>query len=192
MEGKAAHAGQMYADEWSCTQALNLRLSESLHGSWRVWGADAHSTSVDDVGCMLLKGNLVYMLDDIKGHTRCYPVITMKEYCGTTAGDWAVISSKLDTGHAIWAISHRHGREVHMYITLCRTTLPGRPQLHTEDQADGTRGVPRPCWRVLKDWTKMQPAIEDANRRRQNILAFEKRFITHAFPFCLLTTMIGV
>eukprot|EP00965_Chrysotila_dentata_P079503 2622036-Pleurochrysis_carterae.AAC.1 len=55
MEGAAAHAGQKWADEWGYTQALNLRLSENLHGSWRVWGADAHFTSVDDVECMLLK-----------------------------------------------------------------------------------------------------------------------------------------
>eukprot|EP00965_Chrysotila_dentata_P205616 6183059-Pleurochrysis_carterae.AAC.3 len=55
MEGALAHARQKYADEWSYIQGLNLRLSESLNGSWRVWGADAHFTSVDDVECMLLQ-----------------------------------------------------------------------------------------------------------------------------------------
>eukprot|EP00965_Chrysotila_dentata_P060421 2002367-Pleurochrysis_carterae.AAC.1 len=38
----------------------------------------------------------------------------------------------------------------------------------------------------------MQPAIDDANRRRQNILAFEKRFVTRTFSFRLLTTVLGM
>eukprot|EP00965_Chrysotila_dentata_P078989 2604960-Pleurochrysis_carterae.AAC.2 len=102
------------------------------------------------------------------------------------------VSSKLETGHPIWAIGHRRGGEVHMYITSRGTTLPGRPQSHAEDQANGTRGQMRPCPRVLNDWTLMQPAIDDANCRRQNILAFEKRFVTRTFSFCLLTTVISM
>eukprot|EP00965_Chrysotila_dentata_P258231 6213150-Pleurochrysis_carterae.AAC.2 len=194
MEGASAHARQKYANEWSYTQALNLPLKCML------LQVRAHFPHADFLH--IVKLDALRMVQSVcwraekafnawrhQGpHNKALPT-ELKELCGPEPGDLCVMSTKLDTGHIIWALGHRRGGEVHTFITLCGTTLPGKPQRHAEEQADGSRGPYRPYPRVLNDWTKVQPAIDDANRRLQNIIAFEKRFVTHSFR--PLTTVIG-
>eukprot|EP00965_Chrysotila_dentata_P102541 3385218-Pleurochrysis_carterae.AAC.7 len=140
---------------------------------------------------MRVQGRL-FMLGYIMGHTRRYPGSELDELCGVEPGDWYVMSSKLDRGHNIWAVGHRSGSEVHTLHHDVRHYTPGKPKLHTEEQADGMGGQACPCPWVLNNWTKMQPAIADASRHPQKIFAFEYRFVTSSFPFCLLTTVLGM
>ena len=68
MKGAASHGGLEYADDWSYTQAMNLRLSKQWHVTAanknpnRVYMADSHFSGVDEVECMLLKVLLLLLI----------------------------------------------------------------------------------------------------------------------------------
>jgi hypothetical protein len=82
---------------------------------------------------------------------------------------------------------------VHTYISSHGQSITGKPQAHKDDvDAFGVRARPRPCPKILNDWTAQQPQIDKRNRERQEMLAMEKRFVTHSFPFRLFTTVLGI
>eukprot|EP00965_Chrysotila_dentata_P153353 5069053-Pleurochrysis_carterae.AAC.1 len=203
MEGATAHAGQKFADEWSYTQALNLRLSESLHRSWRVWGADAYFTSADDVACMLIKvdtlASILTACCVVKRFATCVrgsspsPLLPSSVACagkaghvGRHQGSHVALPRQADE-RALRRGSRRLVRHVHQ-----ARDGPSYLGGWASPRRRGAHAHQRPCPRVLDDWTQMQSAIDDANRRRQNILAFEERFVTRTFPFRLLTTVLGM
>ena len=59
LKGAASNATAKYADEWSYTCAMNLRLSDpwihSPNGPERVYMADSHFGGVDEAECLLIK-----------------------------------------------------------------------------------------------------------------------------------------
>ena len=103
------------------------------------------------------------------------------------------MSTTVAGGHKIYAIAHRRGGAVHTYLSSHGQSISGKPQAHKDDvDALGVRARPRPCPKILNDWTAQQPQIDKRNRERQDMLAMEKRFVTHNFPFRLFTTVLGV
>ena len=190
-EGAVAMAEKEYYDEYGATTACNLRLSKELHNSERAWGGDSWFMSVTDVEVLLDHG--LYGYGDVKTKTSRYPTKELQELVGPNAGDWAVMTTTVAGGKKIYAIGHRRGGTVHTYISSHGLSVLGKPQAHKEDVAAlGVRAQPRPCPKVLNDWTAQQPQIDKRNRERQRMLAMEKRFLTFSFPFRLFTTVLGM
>lgn len=57
-------------------------------------------------------GGKLHSIGDIKMHNKRYPSTQLKEYTGPNPGDWAVMTTTLESGHNIYAYSHRRGPEV--------------------------------------------------------------------------------
>ena len=190
-EGKLRMCEKKYFAEYGATTACSLRLSEKLHGSKRCWGGDSWFMSVTSVETLLEHG--LYGYGDVKTQTTRYPTQELIDLVGPNSGDWAVMTTVVSGGHLIYAIGHRRGGTVHTYISSHGTSIAGIPQAHKDDvEALGMRAVPRPCPKVLNDWTAQQPQIDKRNRERQHMLAMEKRFVTRNFCFRLATTILGI
>ena len=93
MKGAAPHADLEFADEWSYTQAMNLRLSKQWHTSNRVYMADSHFMGVDDVECLLLKVQSILML--------LLPYISFSPYLLFSTGEAARDGGREDAHEAI-------------------------------------------------------------------------------------------
>ena len=169
-------ANAKYTDEYSATTATNLRLSEQFHDTQRTWGGDSWFTGLSEIEAGLAKGMWGYGDVNI-------------EAVGPNSGDWAVFTTTVAGGHQVFAIGHRRGGTVHTYLSSHGQTLNGTPQSHKDDiEALGYMAKPRPCPKILNDWTAMQPVIDKQNRWRQAKLAMEKCFVTHNFSIRLLIT----
>ena len=156
-------------------------------------------------------------MGDVKTHTKRYPTAALKGATGTRNGDWAVMTTTLDSGANIYAISHRRGGEVftlcityftlhssytyhvippsqvHTYIASCGRSLQGRSQDHAEDfDEEGRPCGARRCPMVLNDFTLGQPQCDKHNRWRQRILAIEERILTKSWPARFATTGLGM
>ena len=190
-EGAERMAEKEYHLEYGATTACNLRLSKELHNTQRAWGGDSWFMSVTDVEVLAEKG--LYGYGDVKTKTARYPTKELTELVGPNPGDWAVMTTKVAGGHKVYAIGHRRGGSVHTYISSHGVSVIGKPQAHKEDiDALGVRAQPRPCPKILNDWTAQQPQIDKRNRERQKMLAMEKRFVTTNFPYRLFTTILGM
>ena len=53
---------------------------------------------------------------------------------------------------------------MHTYISSHGLSIAGEPQAHKDDiEALGVRAKPRPCPKILNDWTAIQPQIDQRN-----------------------------
>ena len=146
---------------------------------------------MNEIEALLAMG--LYPYGDVKTHTSRTPVKELIEAVGPNSGDWAVFTTTVAGGHPVYAIGHRRGGTVHTYLSSHGQTLVGTPQSHKDDIASlGCLAKPRPCPKILNDWTAMQPVIDKQNRWRQAELAMEKRFVTTNFSLRLLTTILGM
>jgi hypothetical protein len=190
-KGKDGMANAKYTDEYPATVATNLRLSERYHHTQRTWGGDSWFTGLTEIEAGLAKGMWAY--GDVKTHTSRTPIKEILEAVGPNSGDWAVFTTVVAGGHTVYLIGHRRGGTVHTYLSSHGQTLNGKPQSHKDDiEALGYMAVPRPCPKILNDWTALQPVIDKQNYWRQRELAMEKRFVTKNFSFRLLTTILGM
>ena len=190
-EGAVRMASKEYVSEYGATTACSLRLAEGYHNTKRAWGGDSWFIGVREVETLLAHG--LYAYGDVKTHTARYPTEEIMAFVGPNSGDWAVMTTKVAGDHKIYAIAHRRGGAVHTYLSSHGQSISGKPQAHKDDvDALGVRARPRPCPKVLNDWTAQQPQIDKRNRERQDQLAMEKRFVTHSFPFRLFTTVLGI
>lgn len=188
--GEADIYPREFEPEWGYTTGLNFRLAKGMFDTNRIYAGDSRFMSVDAVEDLHMKG--LYAIGDVKTKSSRYPVKKIQELCGPAAGDWCVMSSEFEDGFKIYAIGHRRGGEVHTFIASCGTTVEGEPQAYKEDMAVYGSSQPRKCPKVLNLWSKQQPTIDNNNRMRQSILAFEERFVTKSFPFRTLTTVLGI
>ena len=161
MEGAESHAGQEFYEEWGYTSALNLRLCKPWHATTstshkHIYLGDAHFMGVDELEALLIKvcarvaltnvraaHSLTYFPTQagvhgggaVKGHTKRFPHSALTEECGPEPGDWATMTSELESGHKIFALGHRRGGQVyylllHIFIipyplTTCEHMLAG-------------------------------------------------------------------
>ena len=190
-KGAKAMAKLKYTDEYPATVAINMRLSETIHHTQRTWGGDSWFTGLSEIEAGLTKGMWGY--GDVKTHTSRVPIKELLEAVGPNSGDWAVFTTVVAGGHTVYAIGHRRGGTVHTYLSSHGQTLTGTPQSHKDDiESLGHMAKPRPCPKILNDWTAMQPVIDKQNRWRQRELGMEKYFVTQNFSFRLLTTILGM
>lgn len=190
-KGKVGMANAKYTDEYPATTATNLRLSERLHHSQRTWGGDSWFTGLAEIEAGLAKGMWPY--GDVKTHTSRVPIKELIEAVGPNSGDWAVFTTVVAGGHKVFAVGHRRGGTVHTYLSSHGQTLTGRAQSHKDDiESLGYIAKPRPCPKILNDWTALQPIIDKQNRWRQRELAMEKHFVTQNFSTRLLITVLGM
>ena len=171
-KGKEGMAHAKYTDQYSATVATNLRLSEKYHHTQRTWGGDSWFTGLSELEAGLAHGMWGY--GDVKTHTSRVPIKELIEAVGPNSGDWAVFTTTVAGGHTVYAIGHRRGGTVHTYLSTHGQTLVGTPQSHKDDiESLGYMAKPRPCPKILNDWTAMQPVIDNQNYWRQRELAME-------------------
>ena len=169
MRPASDHANQEFADRFTYTSALNLRLTKQWHEvapnrGRRIYVADAHFGSVDDAEIMGLHG--MHSILTVKGHTRRFPAKELADHCGPNAGDWAVMRTPIGrdpdgTQIYIYAIGHRRGGEararrqrggrqsllrpapvsqVHIFVSTCGKTVEGG--LMAQSGVPGSVGSP--------------------------------------------------
>lgn len=142
-------------------------------------------------------GKTIFPFGDVKTKTSRFPTDAVKRACGPHSGDWATMTTEvtLEDGTIMpaMAIAHRRGPEVHTFLSTHGLTIAGKPQAHKDDDLDVDTGyvVARKCPMVLNDATQAQPSIDMTNKKRQYVLALEKRFRTESFPFRLFCTILG-
>ena len=190
-KGKKGMANAKYTNEYNATAATNLRLSEPYHHTQRTWGGDSWFTGLSEIEIGLAHGMWGY--GDVKTHTTRVPIKELIDAVGPNSGDWAVFTTIVAGGHKVFAVGHRRGGTVHTYLSSHGLTLNGNPQSHKDDiESLGYMAKPRPCPKILNEWTAMQPVIDKQNRWRQRELAMEKYFVTQNFSLRLFVTILGM
>ena len=128
-------------------------------------------------------------MGDVKTNTARFPKDELTQLVGPESGDWGVMTTELDledgTKLPAYGIGHRRGGIVHTFLSTFGKTILGTPQKHKDDDLDADTGfiIARKCPEVLNDATLAQPKIDATNKKRQFLLAFERRFRTQSFPF---------
>ena len=165
MRPASDHASQEFADRFSYTSALNLRLTKPLHEvapnrGRRIYVADAHFGSVDDAEIMALHG--MHSILTVKGHTRRFPAKPLADHCGPNASDWAAMRTLIGRDPSnpvyIYAIGHRRGKEAagnHSYASppFCRCTRSSR---HAARRSRAWRSDTRRSARQRRAWPSPQ------------------------------------
>ena len=135
----------------------------------------------------------MYSTMDVKTNSARFPIKYLQENVGRESGSWLVLTSVDANGEKIYAIGHRRGGVVHMYISNNDLTTRGKDMKHKED-LDTEEGVmaPRKAPVVLNEVSAGQPKIDSHNDLRQHVLAIEEAFRTDSFPMRFKTTLWGL
>ena len=205
-EGERLHTEWDYHDEYGHTTAVSIHLLKPWFppkpkpADWktRIYGADSWFMGVKALeGIYVESDGTIYPFGDVKTNTARFDKEALASHCGAASGDWAVMTTQLklpdNSKLDVMGVAHRRGPEVHTFISSHGTTLPGNPQKHKDDDLNCLgKLIPRKCPQVLNEWTKLQPKIDIGNKRRQFLLAIERRYRTSSNPFRLFSTMLGI
>jgi hypothetical protein len=173
-QGKLAMKTKKYRDKYMHTIATSMRLSESWHGSSRLFGGDSWFAGVKNAIAHRKHG--LHFIGDVKGGTAFYPKKMLTDWTPATHGECIIYETKIDD-QVLYAIGVRRGfMKVRHLITTCCTTLPAEEQTYVDWGPDGDKRVVVRHKRVHADfiWSSMQPATDVHNKIRQKGLAVEK------------------
>ena len=126
--------------EHGATTAQCLRLVEPWLNTNRCFGADAHFISVKSAEVMLEHG--LYAFGDLKQMSARYPLKELELYCGPVSGDWATMTTRLLGEHKVFAVAHRRGQAVRIFVWLGAHSFDLPLPTHTPAPPSTCRFIP--------------------------------------------------
>ena len=192
-EGKEAMATKPYEREYGHTTATTLRLAKPWAGSNRVILGDSWFASVKTAQA-LYENHRLYFLGVVKTNTAGFPMSAL-DRCPKAKGSQLVYSYTPEGCPKIAAVAHRKGGgRLNKFVATCFTTEKGTPMSYAmHESGTGEKFVVQ--WdasKMANRWTEGQPAIDAANRQRQEQLAMEKRFVTKSWEVRFQTTVLSI